>query len=457
MGTRVVLSAIALAASAAMALLACGTEGNAPDSPRATPTSSPTPPTASATPMPAPSPSPTPAPTPFPSVTPAPTTIPSPMSNTPITRATVHPTPRTARAEPTGPTPPDVLGLVGAGQIPAPAPQGLDGWINSPPLTVDNFRGKVVLFDFWTYTCVNCVRTLAYLREWHRKYADQGLLIIGVHTPEFEFEKLTENVQAATEELSIEYPVAQDNDYVTWNIYRVQAWPTKYIMDGSGFVRYYHRGEGSYADTERVIRFLLEEAGRDLSNIEANSDPDPQWMAGSRATDPEEFITRELYGGTRRNIDFGGAYIANEEYYEEAGVVREYTDPQERKNHFIFLRGHWLNEPENLRYARATNEYEDYLGIKFFANEVNAVLSAEPGVGYSFRVTMDGKPVPAESAGADIAFDENGDSVVMVDSARMYRLVSQKEISAHELLLMPKDENFSLYSFTFGAYPLEDE
>ncbi len=334
---------------------------------------------------------------------------------------------------------------------------GLDGWINSAPLGVEELRGKIVLLDFWTYTCVNCIRTLPYLREWHDKYADEGLLIIGVHTPEFEFEKLPENVRAAVADLTIEYPVAQDNNHVTFTIYRVQAWPTKYIMDGTGFVRYYHRGEGSYADTEKVIRFLLEETGRDLSHIEPNTDPDPQWLTGSRATDPEEFITRELYGGTRRNIDFGGAYIANQEYYEEAGVVREYTDPGERKNHFIFLQGHWLNEPENLRHARTTDDYEDYLGIKFYANEVNAVLDVEPGASYQFRITMDGGPIPKQSAGPDITYDDNGDSIVIVDTPRMYRLVRQQEVSAHELLLMSKDEDFSLFSFTFGAYPMDGQ
>ncbi len=357
---------------------------------------------------------------------------------------------------PEDPTPPDVLGYAEAGQIPAPAPFGLEGWINTAPLDVEDFRGKIVLLDFWTYTCVNCVRTLSYIKDWHRKYADEGLLIIGVHTPEFEFEKLPENVRAATADLGIEYPVAQDNDRVTFGIYRVQAWPTKYIMDGTGFVRYYHRGEGAYADTESVIRFLLEEAGRDLSHIEPNSDPDPQWLTGSRATDPEEFITRELYGGTRRNIDFGGAYIANEEYYDSAGEVREYTDPGERKNHFIFLQGDWLSEPENLRHARATDDYQDYLGIKFYANEVNAVLDVEPGSEYQFRITMDGGPIPSESAGPDITYDDSGDSIVVVNSPRMYRLIRQEEVSAHELLLMPKDENFSLFSFTFGAYPMDD-
>ena len=456
-----------------LTMFACGEEQAAPiasPSPTATAISV----SLTATPSPAPAPIPTlaPAPTIAPMNTPPPAAVPATLipasapASAPIPTAASAPppapsveihTPTAPAVLPTIPAPSDIFGYVGAGQIPAPAPAGLDGWINSDPLEVEDLKGNIVLLDFWTYTCVNCIRTLSYLKEWHEKYADEGLLIIGVHTPEFEFEKLNENVRASVTELGIEYPVARDNNYLTWSAYRVQAWPSKYIMDGSGFVRYYHRGEGAYADTERVIRFLLEETGRDLAHIEVNSDPDPQRITGFRATDPEELVTRELYGGTRRNIDFGGAYIVNEEYYEEAGVSREYADPGERKNHFIFLQGTWLNESENLRHARATGDYEDYLGIKFYANEVNAVLDVEPGSEYQFRVVMDGAPVPEDSAGEDIAFDENGDSVVIVDIPRMYRLVRQPEVSAHELLLMPTDENFSLYSFTFGSYPIREE
>ena len=317
---------------------------------------------------------------------------------------------------------------------------------------MSDYDGKIVLFDFWTYTCVNCIRTVPYLKDWHDKYADEGLLIVGVHTPEFDFEKLYDNVAEAVTDLGVEYAVAQDNDRRTWNAYRVQAWPTKYIMDGQGFVRYYYRGEGGYADTELVIRYLLEEMGRDLSHIEPNSAPDPVPIAGTRATDMEKFLTREIYAGTFRNIDFGGAYIINEEYYKSPGVVQEYTDPGERKNHFLFIHGEWLNSPESLDYAEADSSYDGYVGFRFFASEVNAVLNHEPGEPYDFRVTMDGGPVPDDSAGADIQYDDEGNSFVTVDSARMYRLIRQTEVSSHELLIRPADHRFSVYAFTFGGY-----
>ena len=345
-----------------------------------------------------------------------------------------------------------MIGLEPPGRIPAPAPAGLDGWINTDPLTVPDFAGKIVLFDFWTYTCVNCVRTLPYLQDWHEKYADEGLLIIGVHTPEFDFEKVHENVAAAVADLGVGYAVAQDNDRSTWNAYRVQAWPTKYIVDGDGWVRYYYRGEGAYADTELVIRFLIEEMGRDVSHIDPNSDPDPVPITGTRATDLEKFLTRELYAGTFRNIDFGGAYILNEEYYKSPGVVHEYTDPGERKNHFLFLHGLWQSTPESLDYAGTANRYDGYIGFRFFASEVNAVLDHEPGEPYEFRVTMDGGPVPEDSAGPDMQYDDEGNSYVTVDSARMYRLIRQPDVTSHELLIMPSDDRFSVYAFTFGAY-----
>ena len=195
--------------------------------------------------------------TPTPSATPAPTA-------TPV--ATATPIPPTPTPVPPTPVPPDVFGLTPPGLVPAPPLEWLNGWINSEPIRSDEYGGKVVLLDFWTYTCVNCIRTLPYLKEWHDKYADEGLLIVGVHTPEFDFEREYENVSAAVAELGIEYPVAQDNIRATWTSYRVQAWPTKYIFDGNGFVRFYHRGEGRYAETETVIRYLLEEMGRDLSH-----------------------------------------------------------------------------------------------------------------------------------------------------------------------------------------------
>ena len=258
----------------------------------------------------------------------------------------------------------------------------------------------------------------------------------------------------AASDFGLEYPIAQDNDYATWRAYRVEAWPSKYIVDAAGFVRYYHRGEGAYADTERVIRYLLAESGRDLSDITPDSAPDPLPIAGARSSDMETFQTREIYGGALRNIAYGGAYILNENYYESARVAADYEEPGELRNHFIALHGRWFAAAESIDHARTTAGYEDYIALRFFANEVNAVMGFDDGAPYAFRVTLDGEPVPQDAAGADLAYDDNGESVVSVDSPRMYQLIRREEVASNRLALSPKDDRFSLFALTFGAYPV---
>ena len=149
----------------------------------------------------------------------------------------------------------------------APEFTGILEWINSEPLTMQELRGKVVLVNFWTYTCVNCINTMPYLKDWHAKYADQGLVIVGVHSPEFEFEKPTANVVEATVKFGLEYPVAQDNDFATWWSYDNRYWPAEYLVDKDGVIRYRHFGEGAYEETENLIRILLQETGVGLSGV----------------------------------------------------------------------------------------------------------------------------------------------------------------------------------------------
>lgn len=154
-------------------------------------------------------------------------------------------------------------GAAQSAAAPAPAPEftGIENWLNSPPLTLASQRGKVVLVDFWTYTCINCIRTLPYVTNWHQKYKDQGLVVVGVHTPEFPFERSTANVQKALERFKITYPVAQDNRYATWEAYRNQYWPAVYLIDKQGQIVYRHFGEGNYAETEAEIQRLLAQPG----------------------------------------------------------------------------------------------------------------------------------------------------------------------------------------------------
>ena len=249
----------------------------------------------------------------------------------------------------------------------------------------------MVLVDFWTYTCVNCIRTFPHLKLWHAKYADDGLMIVGVHTPEFEFEKKIENVRAAVKDNGIGWAVAMDNDYATWNAYANRYWPSKYLVDQEGVIRYRHFGEGGYAETESEIQKLLEEAGADLSQLDATL-PSDQSLDQSFLRDPSAEFTRELYAGWRpghNDFLYGlGGYVGNREYYyglpgsawgdREAAhdAVVAYEDPGGPVKHVIYLQGPWYNGGESLRHARETSNFEDYVRLIFAAKSVNAVISA---------------------------------------------------------------------------------
>ena len=228
----------------------------------------------------------------------------------------------------------------------APEFQGISNWINSPALTMEELRGQVVLIDFWTYTCVNCIRTLPYLKEWHAKYADKGLTIVGVHTPEFEFEKVTDNVVSSAEEYGLGWAIPQDNDFRTWRAYSNRYWPAKYLIDQHGTVRYRHFGEGRYLVTEEWIRDLLEEAGSDLTDVEIGANERP--AKHPRPADPAAQQTREIYGGFQRNASSQGLYVFHDQYYEGPNRTLSYNDPRRPPEPiYVFARplDQWPGEP----------------------------------------------------------------------------------------------------------------
>ena len=343
----------------------------------------------------------------------------------------------------------------------APELEQVFSWINSEPLTLEGLRGNVVLIDFWTYTCINCIRTLPYLKDWHDKYADLGLTIIGVHTPEFDFEKKRENVIDAVAEYGLEYPIVQDNDFGTWRAYSNRYWPAKYLVDKDGYVRYTHFGEGAYQETEEKIRELLMETAQGVEEISLDVRPSPEvdpavYAASGAATS----LTRELYAGYERNygsLQFGPAppYVlpdVHPEYYTQPDAVSEYMDPGEYHNHFLYLQGMWRNGKESLRHARETTNFEDYMALRFYGNSANVVVSPEGDEPYDIRITLDDMPVAEEYKGADIMYDDEGNSYVRVDEPRMYRLVSSSKYEGHELRLSSNSDAFSVFAFTFGAY-----
>ena len=342
-------------------------------------------------------------------------------------------------------------GLIGpsGGRVGNEAPQfqGIVNWINSEPMTMEQLRGKVVLIDFWTYTCVNCIRTFPYLKDWHAKYADKGLVIVGVHAPEFEFEKLAKNVTNSANSFGLEYPIAQDNDFITWRAYANRAWPAKYLVDKDGILSYKHIGEGAYLETETRIRKLLEDSGADLTGTLLGGIPAPQLASGARPGD----VTREIYGGYERNSSPRGIYVAQEDYYNGSERVVSYTDQGDHGNHQIYLQGPWFNGLEELRHARETAAYEDYIALRFTATTVNAVVNPLIDVPFEVQVTIDGRPLSVKEAGPDVAV-EDGRSFFRVDEGRMYQVVALAEYSTHELRLSSNSDNFALFAFTFGAY-----
>lgn len=330
-------------------------------------------------------------------------------------------------------------------------------WINDNPFTSKTLSNKVVLVDFWTYSCVNCIRTFPYLEKWHTKYKDKGLSIIGVHSPEFEFEKVPENVSNAVKEFGIEYPVVLDNDLKIWKSFSNRYWPAKYIIDGEGVTRYTHFGEGQYQETESAIRMLLTETGVDLSELPADS-----IIASSTESYeiPRTEQTMELYLGTDRNYAFNffqPSYIGNEQYYENIGSndwqkETNFRKPSRRVKDKIYLTGLWLKEKENILHGRTTDDYLDFISLIFSATEVNVVLGEhkEP---YKVMITLEDKALGRSEAGTDVHFDQSGNSFILVNESKMYNIIKLKTFDTRDLKLSSHSTGFSVYSFTFGSDP----
>jgi thiol-disulfide isomerase/thioredoxin len=315
-----------------------------------------------------------------------------------------------------------------------PALGGAIEWLNSVPLTASSLRGKVVVVEFWTYTCINWRRTLPYVRAWSGKYKDQGLVVIGVHTPEFEFEKQIDNVRQATRDMSIDYPVAIDSNYAIWRAFRNEYWPALYFIDAQGHIRHHQFGEGDYAQSERVIQELLAEAGAggasgDLVAVGA--------VGFEAAADWQSLRSPETYVGYERTQNFaspGGPELAGRRVY--AAPV------QLRLNHWA-LAGDWTVE----KGAIALNAAEGRIVYQFHARDLHLIMG--PGARGSmvrFRVFIDGRP-PGAAHGIDI--DEQGNGTV--SEQRMYQLIRQQEpIADRRFEIEFLDEGVEAFDFSFG-------
>jgi thiol-disulfide isomerase/thioredoxin len=312
-----------------------------------------------------------------------------------------------------------------------PPLNGLGPWFNSPPLTNQQLKGKVVLIDFWTYSCINCLRTLPYLKAWDAKYRKDGLVIIGVHAPEFAFEREPANVAKAIQDLGVRYPVALDNRYVLWNALKNQYWPAHYFVDAQGRIRYFHHGEGDYAMSERVIRQLLADAGHAPSGT----------MAQTNATGTE---AAAAFNEIRSPETYIGYYRA-ERFASPGGLLHDqpksYAAAQLALNDWS-LEGQWLDNRQSARsLARGAK-----LSFRFHARDVHLVLGSASGKPVRFKVTLDGK-APGGDAGVDVKADGSG----VVTGQRLYQLVRQKgDVRDRTFTITFLDPGVEAFSFTFG-------
>ncbi len=334
--------------------------------------------------------------------------------------------------------------------------EGISDWINSEPLAITDLRGKVVMLDFWTYTCVNCIRTLPQLKDWHDQYSDDGLVIIGIHTPEFEFEKNTGNVAQAMEAHGIFWPVALDNDYVTWDNYENVFWPTKYLIDAKGRQRYHRVGEGAYERVEEEIRLLLIESGSDLSDDPPTNFPDH--LPDPKYTEaPDREITRELYTGYERG-DFereyyGTGYVDQAEYYSEPGQNILLEAPEYLTPGYLYFNGSWINEGQRALHGRVSEGFEDYVSLVYSARTVNAVLAAANGEPVKVLVQLDGEFLTNENRGPDVTIGADGESYLWVNQSRMYQVVASPSYAQRkELRISVNSNQLAVYAFTFGIY-----
>jgi thiol-disulfide isomerase/thioredoxin len=307
-------------------------------------------------------------------------------------------------------------------------------WLNSPPLTTEGLRGRVVLVEFGTYSCINWIRTLPYVRAWGEKYQPQGLVVIGVHTPEFEFETDVDNVRRAAKEMGVEFPIAIDSDYAVWNVFDNQYWPALYFVDAQGQIRHHRFGEGEYEQSERVIQQLLVEAGRDRVDHELVS-VDARGVEA--AADSSTLAPPETYVGYARTENFASPGDAA---WDER---RTYEAPARlRLNHWA-LWGNWTVG----RQATVLHEPNGGIVHHFHARDVNLVMGAAArGTSVRFRVRIDGQ-APSAAHGIDVDDQGNG----TVNEPRLYQLIRQpKPIADRQFEIEFLDAGVETFVFTFG-------
>jgi thiol-disulfide isomerase/thioredoxin len=304
-----------------------------------------------------------------------------------------------------------------------PSLDGATEWLNSPPLSPAGLRGRVVLVDFWTYTCINWLRTLPYVRAWAEKYGEHGLVVLGVHTPEFRFEHDVDNIRWNVDERGIEYPVAVDSDYRVWRAFANNYWPALYFVDKEGAIRHHHFGEGRYDESERVIQQLLGVEGELVSVEGSGAEAEADWQS---------LGSPETYLGYERTENFASL-----------GEARVYAAPERLQRNHWALSGDWTVGADHV----LLNEAGGRIAFRFEARDVHLVMGpATRGASVRFRVLVDGQP-PTAANGADV--DEAGNGTVV--EQRLYQLIRQRSrVEERTFEIEFVDPGVEAYAFTFG-------
>jgi thiol-disulfide isomerase/thioredoxin len=320
----------------------------------------------------------------------------------------------------------------------------ISGYINTPaPITLSSLKGKVVLVNFWTYTCINSIRPMPFIHDWNQKYADKGLVIVNVHSPEFEFEKNYANVKAAVQRFGITYPVILDSDHGTWNAYGNQYWPRYYLIDTQGYIRYDHIGEGSYDQIEKTIQSLLAEraALMDEKKISFDTKPTTLIRPGSlQYVDLTQSTTPEIYVGYNTTR----APLGNPEGFKPHQTV-SYLIPSNTdfKPDIVYLQGNWKNNPDNMELQSDTGR----IVLAYYAKSVNIISGGKGGgvVSNDENATSTAK-IPNKSLGEDLSQDGS----FRIDGQRLYNLAIHNNYTAHNIVIDVKGKGFQFYTFTFG-------
>ena len=318
----------------------------------------------------------------------------------------------------------------------APEFKGITSYINTNGTKLSDLKGKVVLVDFWTYSCINCIRTLPYLVDWNQKYSDKGLVIVGIHSPEFEFEKNIDNVKQAVARFGIKYPVLLDNDHGTWDAFQNSYWPRKYLVDSEGYIRYDHIGEGGYAETENAIKSLLAERsnlqGLEISNLNQTK----LIVPSAPSVDFNQIKTPELYFG----YQYAKAQLGNIEGFNPEKTVN-YTIPSSNLDtNVIYLQGLWKNNPDNMELVGPDGK----ITLVYSAKSVNIVAGGKGEV----TVGEDGKGEQTNNSSKGNDTDPEGK--LSIDGQRLYNIADNTNYGNHHIEIDAKGPGFKIYTFTFG-------